>query len=675
MIIKNEQFLLVLDYESQSKTHYVALSESNGTTLAGWGPHTRVSPVWPLVLDDGEGRDRTGLPEACNTVAFVATSSPSSIFADLGESTFFEGSGNFDAWVSLGSFSLIILMEPSAPLDSLIDYCATKNLACEVWTLSDAQGAPHGARREISDMAFHPVASEPKPDFSALHAEIDSTQEHFKPTLIELAALLSMSAARTANQLPSLKSDISSLGEIALKFLTDPPALRRGSTESEAHKSRILSGIHNINAGLSRLTSQALSGSMPISKTECHFWPHSLLGIGVANLALRNTVGFITDVFEQFGFSERLDRLLENSAVVQERSMGVRFRDISLHNHLDNVPPTEARPAFLPITYFSGRDGFKNSDFTTSAPLMSIQAGNSVTYSMVTISHEVSHRVVSSLISKVVGEDIDALPTFRQFEASLSRSPSDNRQLFLDIFCAVLIELAGGQESVSSGMEDFEDSSEFMALLFHEHHEDIEEHLVHIFDFWYFFNRDVQMYVRSIWRSWAIIPDISSRLKEYTVRTLVAISSNNVGTDGWLDKSRDELIAVFRETSMKEALHLAEDVLELLEDDGEFEEIEEQVQCRIGVLKLFHIFLKSQVLARELREDQLIGGSALRRQRRSARTPASDYGFQPRTMVPTKFENPIRFLNQYTTDEVAESSKSAWLLYMLAGNIAKRGAV
>lgn len=674
MQINDEQFLLILEYEADSKTHFIDIAETNGSALEAWGSHTRVSPVWRLNIEDKSEPDVTLALGESQYMVFLSCENPVSVFNNLSLSHLKE-QGLISAFLTLGSFNLILLLENDVLVPSLTSDGIGH--AIEVWELNHDVREDLG--RAVTDMSYHCLASAAKPDLSGLQAEIDQTQEHFKPTLIELTALLSMAFARSAIQMPTMSSDMDNLGQTALRFLTDPPALRKGAATSEADKSRILSGLHNINAGLSRLTSQAFSGSIPIAKTECHFWPHSLLGIGTANRALRNTVGFITDVFEDFDFSERVDLLLDVPIESDVRSLEITFRDIVDRFALDEVVPTKNHPTLLPITYFSGRDGFKNSDFTTSAPLMSIQAGNSVTYSLVTISHEVSHRIVSSLIGKVVpqlgranGNGSDegppdmSFPTYREIDEATSRTPANMREMFLDFFCATLIDLSGGERGIRERATDFEDSPEFTEMLVHEHNEDIEEHLVHIFDFWYFFNRDVQNYIRSIWRSWAIIPDISSRVREYTVRTLLALASNNVRTDDWMEKSRDEMLSVFRETSMREALHLTDAVIGILEDPDEFAEIEDEIFARLGVIRIFHMFLKSKSLARELREEQLIAGTSGSRRGR-------EYSFTEEALVQTKFENPIRFLNQYAADEHANAAKSAWLLHMLSGNVASRG--
>ena len=49
------------------------------------------------------------------------------------------------------------------------------------------------------------------------------------------------------------------------------------------------------------------------------------------------------------------------------------------------------------------------------------------------------------------------------------------------------------------------------------------ELLTHIFDFLYFYRGDAEAYVRCVWASWAVIPNIQHRLTDYITRCLCAL--------------------------------------------------------------------------------------------------------------------------------------------------------
>jgi hypothetical protein len=53
--------------------------------------------------------------------------------------------------------------------------------------------------------------------------------------------------------------------------------------------------------------------------------------------------------------------------------------------------------------------------------------------------------------------------------------------------------------------------------------EEVEEIMVHVFDFLYFYGADPEVYVPAIWRSWDAIPSLHRRLPGYVLRTLCAV--------------------------------------------------------------------------------------------------------------------------------------------------------
>ncbi len=53
--------------------------------------------------------------------------------------------------------------------------------------------------------------------------------------------------------------------------------------------------------------------------------------------------------------------------------------------------------------------------------------------------------------------------------------------------------------------------------------EEVEEVMVHVFDFIYFYGAPPEVYVPAIWRSWDAIPNLRRRLPYYVLRTLCAV--------------------------------------------------------------------------------------------------------------------------------------------------------
>jgi hypothetical protein len=161
------------------------------------------------------------------------------------------------------------------------------------------------------------------------------------------------------------------------------------------------------NAGLSRFASQAFSGASPISETECHFWTHSLLGTGTANIALANARRFLTRTLGRARIPERVAAYREIQRDIP-KLIRLPYNDKAwTENWIDKVALASSQaPLFPQITYFSGRDGFKTTETTLSAPLSAITSCSSSRWSLLTITHEASHTIISGVLSVI-------LPSFK----------------------------------------------------------------------------------------------------------------------------------------------------------------------------------------------------------------------------------------------------------------------
>ncbi|MGR9276248.1 hypothetical protein ACU8KI_16735 [Rhizobium leguminosarum] len=670
----NSQHFLVLDFDIQADVHRVKLVPDLDHSFENWGPNVRISPVWSL----GRVRDKVSLILSDDDIgmAFLAGANPGSLQKQFGDDLF-DTDVFSRLWFSLGTFNVVVVLRAQDGASRLVEYCRDKNIAMELWTFTAGGYDPTDGSAAVQEMHYYPAPSPAEQPERVeeitrqILQEHNRTEEHFRSLFIELASLLSIAIKRSEYQQDGLTKDFAEIGKQSYRFVIDPPALRKNSKASEAQKSRVLSGIHNINAGLSRLTSQALSGATPISKTECHFWPHSLLGIGTANRALRNVVAYISDIISTYGFTDRLNHYFDESYSWQKPIMQLGFEQLMSAFPLDKVKVPEAGKTvgIVPITYFSGRDGFKNSIFTTSAPLMSIQAGNAYQYSLVTITHEVSHRIVSAAIALMLQRFGESKPTVWNVATEISNTRKKIFRIFYDLF--VIYSLTVFETINGKVHEDTTKDPLFLEMLLTDLSEDFEEHLVHIFDYWYFFRREDVPYVTTIWSSWAVLPNISLRLEDYVVRTFVALSANYIGPEGWRTKVRDVMVGIFKELEAKKSLHLAAEVVAMLSGER-LAQIEKKVNSRLFVIKAFHLLFSSEELSGLLATELLRSEGSSRS--RAVLTPTQGYTLKDKTITLTRFGNAIKFLAQYSANDRADPTSSAWLLYMLAFNWWQRGA-
>jgi hypothetical protein len=197
----------------------------------------------------------------------------------------------------------------------------------------------------------------------------------------------------------------------------------------------------NINAALSRLTSQTYSGISPILETECHFFTHSLLAVGTATMAIANFRRFIEDRVHESRLIGRLKCLAKQPPWTFDlMSLGTahEFWDrehlfaAEIDELLEESPPTARMPT---ITYFSGRDGFRSTRLALSAPLEVLTGANSRTWSVLTLTHELCHILVDAVLGTLFPSATDSGLNAKRAELCLStarpRSRLEQLQRFL----------------------------------------------------------------------------------------------------------------------------------------------------------------------------------------------------------------------------------------------------
>jgi hypothetical protein len=94
--------------------------------------------------------------------------------------------------------------------------------------------------------------------------------------------------------------------------------------------------------------------------------------------------------------------------------------------------------------------------------------------------------------------------------------------------------------------------------------------------------------------------------------------------------------------------------------DNSWDLIHERLVARRGLIRIVRAFLYSDLIATRMRTDSQAGGGASQRQGYPMK--AFDFG-------PWPIENPLRFVDGYTTGANPAVSLSMWMLNMLAFNV------
>ena len=439
---------------------------------------------------------------------------------------------------------------------------------------------------------------------------------------------------------------------VGTRLLTDS---LKSSTMTEAHYI-VLGRMAILNAGLSRFAAQTFSGTKRITETECHYWSHSLLGMGTATTALWRIQRFLQDKigyarlhlrFKKFGSTKNTQNL-----AAETWPEGDFLGEIDM----SDAENTHVRPL---ISYFSSRDGFRSTDLTISVPLSAVSGGNSPQWSLMTITHEVSHVIIRAILSDLyppIHKPSDLLETIALLEA---KAPGNT--MLLEIRRIMLFSIHE-MERVASGRKpseapDFEPADLHRLLIHWRIH--VEETLVHTFDFLYFYGRDVERYVRGIWISWGTIPNLSTRVQGYVIRTICAIMAKHLRRgEKAADLARDELLHyLLQMQAAKQGGRYVDDAILYIKQKWA-EEIRERVVARLELVKIVVHFLFSQLIATEILGEAYISAGQDKRY--------EGYDFRSNKLEFKPLTNPLHFLKVYTGTNLSSLAESAWIYHILA---------
>jgi hypothetical protein len=631
-------------------------------------------------------------------------------------------------WLSIGAHSLILICRDEELDEDLRNTCLQSQVPFERWLIdeTDQKGSYFGTEVEHFSHEDYFSPTEIRKTKLAVETlsnasiEADDALEFMQ---IELYALLSVIEGRSRGPFSVLVDDAKDIEQLASYLVNGhSEADEQDTDEDQAEVPQLqLNGkmdrpdlLLTLNAGLSRLTSQALSGTSPILRTECHFWPHSFLGTGVANLALRNVASFLTSLTEEIKYDQRLYALgtqpfqTDDFPVVDLGSgfpdfVSIDRTEVSRSNNLDGLSSevvddfeNDVGKAITPITFFSGRDGFMNGALTTSAPLPSVLGGNSYQWNLGTITHEISHRILGGQIYNRVYDFLYDMLALQENGAVgcaevnryFQEQPRDYNDYATKMLGRSLMLLSCLDFDELEMKRSMSEPFDFFFEVDERHTDDIEELLVHIFDYYHFYGTNSETYCSFVWLSWAVLPSIQERLFEYVVRTLVALGVKFIGRDeedgsegaleenDWRELAISDFISVLSQEPLLSRLPMRQDIETFFNDEEKRDEILHYLETYEPLLLLFHMYFKSDKLRTNASKDRnanpenrtVVRNGVKEKRYYHYRFPSDSFVSENPAIGRPKFTNPLLFLRDYSREELPNAAQSAWLLHMLAFN-------
>ncbi|MEP4051550.1 MAG: hypothetical protein ABJN22_04830 [Litorimonas sp.] len=664
MQISGDAHYLVLHTEAKVTDTRVEILDSFQASFENWDRGSRISPIWKLT-DDGGTPPAPNLLKGEYSVLLLGPCNPAKLISEIDLKPTPDES--VDIWVTTGLLNVVVLIKSegaSPKRERIISWVRAEQYGLEQWALS---GGKIASEIDVSD---------PRVDKEQVQKSISELAQSptlqkepiLKPTLMEYCSIMASAVSRSASMSPYFFDELCSFHSFVNRMCKEFESGESGLTALHM-QSRLL----NINAALSRFTSQTFSGVPPVLATECHFWTHSLLGTGSANMALAHIAKFAELRIGSWRIPERVsalaskksdvptyDELTSDTDIISNAGdvLGSAESLLSPEQHSQNISPI--------ITYFSGRDGFSSLLQTLSAPLTTITGSNSHHSSLLTITHEISHIFVKGILT-VIYPDMSCEEEINK-SLEMLVDPTYQADNWLDAIKQLLVETILSMHSQKSTrkirIEEFS-TSEWAAVLKRWRHE-VQEILVHTFDYLYFYGGEedsIDFYVESIWQSWSSIPDIGGRVEEYLLRTLCAISPQVLSHDPSVRYESSKLAV---EKSLNNLIGMdlphggyVENAKQLLLErwfhDEESKSIHKSFASRIGLVRLVQLFLYSSELSAELRGDWAVGAKD------------RDYGFKTGHYSQTAITNPIRFLTSVMKKKSSEA-ESLWVLHQIAFN-------
>lgn len=684
------------------------LSFSNDlqSVLKSWTSSTRISPVWRLT-PTSKIKPKYGWSEETPDVFFISGKDPSWLTDNLSPECV-DSLGQYGAWLSIGVYSLVVVALHNESKNEINSALKKQQITHEVWSCDAVEGMRKFSGSTIAYVSIDELTfGQPRaasPTLDKLRASASTrTDDTFGFMILELCTLLSVVHTRARHSFPAISEDclaieglISGLLELDTMELPDEAATGAELTLPE----RLLSNpskqdiLLTLNAGLSRMVSQVFAGTSPIIRTECHFWPHSFLGIGVASLALRNISQFVTAILDESQYNDsyythlkspfRQDAIHTRSS----REAAPAFRSLQ-HSEWRKVGLSKKRrrdsasvafePAPNPITYFSGRDGFRNGMLTTSAPLNSIAGCNSYQWNLGTITHELSHRIIggklTELFLKTETSAQDSAENGRSMKEHMSQERATVEDVALQMLGNCLLVMVSWD---FSGPDEARDAYSRIDSFFETARErfqvSFEELLVHAFDFFHFYGSDSKTYIDFVWQSWAVQPTIFEKLDEYIRRTLFALSVKHFDLPNWIELSIADFISVIESEPIASQTELRDLILRQLRTPEFLDSHRIFLELSTSLLCLFQFCFRCERLGTEATREVYASKKQARRkgklgtERRTLSYPATVGVFiDDDVSVPRPaFSNPLRFIRDFSRQKEANASESAWLLHMLA---------
>jgi len=626
---------LLFSRRDDLKTVEVEIVDTTENAIDKWGWTTRSSPIFPF-----EGTDVPDLKGRANhLVFFVGPLDPGLVELDV------------PSFATLGTYNLIFIVRQSnarmtRAVQELLN--AHPQTRWECWLVSKGLvvDVVFGGQKAGVERHVPPRRAKVAPGLT-FAAEENST-------------LFAAAITKSNKYFPTVADELEHFSEAFRNQLEN-------DTDGDSTK---LSWLVNVNAALSRYTSQAFAGVSPIQATESHYWSHSLLGTGLACQALVNIRRFSERAIGRTDWIDLIDALATVSRAPEVKPFHklnsqaaedwTEIEDLvkqtveKLYEAVSQRPESDDDKRLPLIVCFSGRDGFRSTLFSLSAPLEVISSANAYGWTPMTLSHEICHVWIKGILSAIFPPVSDA-PAHAALDELITgaRRPVTlldevRRSMFgcYHLLQREFLQVGDEEDEIPAALDQPWDQ------VVRQQGTQVNETLTHILDYQFFYEQDQEHYIRSIWSSWDEIPNIKDRLYDYLLRSACALLSEHLNHDDPLKTTLERLCELLKQLhgQMPTAQYVGR-AIEILERDSS--SIAEKLARRLTLVRLAKTFFTNRNIAARLsKEHEQTGGA-----------------YDSLTWLvldDQQIWNPLKFVGHFSTDRKGDRSKSLWILTKIA---------
>ena len=523
----------------------------------------RSSPIHALI-DDGPVPD---LENGAWRIHFFVTDNPFSHLGRLSNHSY--PTLESCTWFGIGMASVIFFVRKKSAaergaIQSFIEDLKSSVWSHEVWDISKGELRSSTLRRKPdargtpNDSAIILNGASP--------ADLPGILQEFDHCFRDACAWGSLYAPDEVESYRELRAQVESWIEDLAWLNSDrvgnpPPGLKGYDLDNPLERAQVVmqrfDRIVQINAAFSYVISQGFFGAPPIRHRAPLLGRYSLLGVGRAHRALVNVVRQIDRAFQRCSVPQSIhDKWGEAPALEcppSEWSFG--SASWAQRHHPDHLlqETAEDRPS-TKLTYFSGRLGYRESEYSISAAIHALTCADSPEWHISTMTHEILHGQVRELLAAVLGpcgkNDPPLLADFwshvhQRFLDHISGQPPDAFSLIDSVrsiifsYCC-LSQTFGSLTRPPAGPMPYVDGSDGKVgeMRLPGNHEELRqsvaleyknltEIIVHVLDLFYFYFDEFEKYNRSIWLSWRTVPVVLSDVRQYLLRMLLAYTSTD----------------------------------------------------------------------------------------------------------------------------------------------------